>query len=149
MAFSVTYGSLSLTGTDGDGVLWDVPGQIEGWDGSPGSTLALTQKPRASGAFIGNTPQLGARVLVIAGLIDAPDEDLLQGALDQLVNAVTLTAQTLTVVRGTRSRSLTVYRQDEILINVADSEALAEYSVQCVAPNPLKSGDDTTGLDGA
>lgn len=148
MTSTVTYGSLSLTGVDGDGVRWRVQNTLAGWDGSPASTLALTQKPRAAGAFIGNTPQLAPRVIVINGSIEAPSVDLLQGALDQLVNAVTLTAQTLTVVRGTISRYLTVYRQDELLVTEL-SPRVIQYSIQCVAPNPHKLGDGTSGLDGA
>lgn len=145
---TVTYGSLVITGTDGAGVNWYVFDPIAGWDGSPASTLALTQKPRGAGAFIGNTPQMASRVLVINGSIDAPTNNALQTALDQLVNAVTLGGQTLTVVRGSTSRYLTVLRQDEVLINEQHA-TLADFSIQCVAPDPRKLGDATGSLDGA
>lgn len=141
---TVSYGDLALTGTDAFGSVWRVLSPIDGWDGSPGSSIQLTQRPRGAGAFIGPRPQMAARNIVINGLVEALDEDQLQAAIDRLDAAVTVSAQTLSVTRGTATRTITCYRQDEVTVSDV-TDVLAEWSVQVTAPDPRKLGTPVVG----
>jgi hypothetical protein len=133
----VTVGGLSLTGTWSTGVVVRT-NALGGWSGSPGTSIALTQKPRTPGAWV-SPRQLKERILTPSGLLTAPDRDTLRAALDTLDAAAAVDPETFTVTEGTLTRSITVYRQDEVVATV-ESDTVASWSMQLVAPDPRKFG---------
>jgi hypothetical protein len=107
---AVTLNGLNLTGVDGFGIRWRVSSPIDGWDGSPGSSLQPTQKTRAPGAWP-SPRELTPRSIGLTGAIEAPDTDAAVGAMDRLNAAASLDASILTITRGSLTRSAIVYRQ--------------------------------------
>ena len=141
----VVLGSLDLSGTEGGGVRWTTE-RVDGWDGSPASTLSLTQKPRAIGAWAGEAFGT-ARHLVIVGSVSAPTEDALTDAMDRLNASCSLDDTSLTVGKGTSSRTVTVRRSDDVIPTMG-STLDADWSIQLVAPDPRKYGTALTGTTG-
>ena len=84
----LALGSLTLTGLEDSGVEW-ITETVEGWEGSPRSTVSVVQKARAGGAWAG-TAYFAARSLVASGVITAPTEALLSYAIDRLNDACSL-----------------------------------------------------------
>lgn len=130
-----TLNGMVLNGTDSYGVEWSTS-MIDGWDGSPASTIALTQKTRAPGAWVGPR-QLTPRHISLTGLLQAPDADTAEDAFDRLNAAATLDGSVLTVQRGTRVRSAVVYRQAEVGQQELTG-TLFQWSVDLIAPDPRK-----------
>lgn len=145
----VTLGDLALTGTDGDGCEWRTLAPIQGWDGSPDTTFALTQKPRQPGGWLGPRPQLVPRHVTLTGLVRAPSADALEGAIDRLNAAASIdTPTTLTVQRGSSPRTAGVYR-DGAVVPVELTDTIAQWTVDLTAPDPRKYGatvSTSTGL---
>lgn len=134
-----------LSGTDDFGCEWTLT-DLTGW-GSPASTLAPVQKSRAPGAWL-SPRQLTPRIVGPAGMIQAPDKASARAALDRLNAAVSLDATTLAVTEDDLTRTITVYRQDEVL-HTWLTDRLVQWSAQVVAPDPRKYGDPivvSTGL---
>lgn len=126
----ITFGSV-----DANGVQWRLTG-LDGW-GSPASSLQLTQKPRGQGAFQSIPPYLTPRTLAPAGKVWAPDFDAASAALDELCAAFTLSPSQLTVTEGSRTRYVTVQRQDET-IATWQTDTQFDFSAQVVAADPRK-----------
>jgi len=144
MTLQITLGGIDLAGQNGvdaNGVQWSVA-SLDGWGGVR-PTIQLNQKPRAGGAWSGLSYG-AARHIAISGLIAAPTQDLLTAAIDSLVQATTLAATTLTVVEGSRSRSLAVRREDEVLFTYITG-TVAQYSIAIVATDPRKLGTALVG----
>lgn len=128
-------GGITFGSTDANGVQWRLTG-LDGW-GSPASSLQLTQKPRGPGAFRSIPGYLTPRTLVPSGTVYAPDFPSASAAWDQLCAAFPLTPTQLTVTEGTRTRYVTVQRQDETL-NTWVTDNQFTFSGQLVAADPRK-----------
>lgn len=138
----VTLGTLALDQVDDAGVTWSAL-DLAGWRGSPATTLAVTQRPADHGGWVGPTPKLVPRQLVLQLLIDAPSEDLMTAAYEQLLAAVGTGPFTLQVEEGGTTRQAVVYRNGDVL-PTADGGPWAAYSVPLLAPDPRRYGDLTT-----
>jgi hypothetical protein len=144
MSLSLTLGGIDLAGAagvDANGVQWSVS-QFAGW-GAVRSTIQLVQKPRASGAWAGLSYG-GARHMSISGLVNAPTQDLLTAAIDNLISVTSLASTTLTVVEGGRTRTIAVRREDEVIWTYLTG-TLAQWSIAIVAPDPRKLGTALVG----
>ncbi|QCB93295.1 phage distal tail protein [Cellulomonas shaoxiangyii] len=135
---AVTLGALPLDGVDAEGVEWVVE-DIEGWDGSPGSTIQVVQRPRAHGAWAGDA-YLPARSVAVGGVLMAPDRGAARRALQRLNEAASLASTTLAVNDAGESLWAGVRRQDVILAKWLGDKAV-RYSVQLVATDPRRFGD--------
>lgn len=144
---AVTINGLCTTTTDVNGTVWSTFSPIDGWDSSPASSLQLTQKARAAGAWL-STRNVASRPVTLSGTIFAYTPDLLQVAVDQLRAAVAIGDWMLTVTRGTSTRSAICTRQDQVQIqDVTDTQV--NWSVVVVAPDPRQyatAGASSTGL---
>lgn len=143
MAATVTLGSQLLHGTDSDGARWSVQrDKFTGWDDSAGVTSALAQKPRSSGAWIGELYSQAAHLTIGGNLLaDTPEQML--AARDRLKAACSLSGAVLTVDREGSSRWMRVYREDAVLFKELTPTAF-EWSVQLVAPDSRKLGEVQT-----
>lgn len=140
----VTLGSLSFDRTDDQGVEWTASA-IEGWDGGPASTLQLTQRLRAPGAWRSANPQLTSRAIVLTGKIIGPTVGPVVRACDVLKQSASLTETTLTVDdAGYGPRTMRVSRQGEVLIKPI-TNLRNSFSVALVAADPRKFGPALTG----
>jgi hypothetical protein len=137
----VSIDGLVLTAFDDAGVWWNMD-TLTGWWGSSGSSLQLSQKQRAPGAWP-SPRQLTSKTIVGSGWVEAPDQASLVSAIDRLNAAAAIDARLLTVSEAGLVRSCIVYRQDEILINRFDS-VRAQWSVQLAAADPRKFGAPLT-----
>lgn len=142
----VELSGLVLTRTDSNGVQWRSFSPIDGWDGSPASSVQLTQKLRAPGAWM-SPRNMTQRVISLTGVINAPTVDALQTAIDQLNAACTVEDTVLTVQRGSAARSCIVCRQGEVMLGSADeTDLVMPWSIQLVASDPRKF---TTAVSGS
>lgn len=141
----VSVGDMTLTtDTDEFGVTW-ITEQVDGW-GSPASTLGMTQKPRAHGAWAG-AAYMRPRAVAAKGWMLAPDAAAAEAAIDRLIGRVSLYETTLTVTTAVGSRWCNVRRDDDVLVDwVSPTEA--RWSFQVAAPDPRKFGDPLTASTG-
>lgn len=125
-AFGVDWGLDSLNG-------W-----FDGWEGS-GST---EQKSQADGVWI--SPQYaGARVVHIAGDIDAPSWDAATQAWDRFLAGLpfrSLAPMTVTTGDGAVPEQMAMIRQHEkpLLPSEKRFKGRAEFSLSVIAPDPRK-----------
>lgn len=139
-----SLGALDFGVIEAGGVAW-VLNKLDGWAGSPGPTLQVTQKPRSSGGWAGPSYST-ARNLALSGTVDAPSTLLLSDAADRLSDACSLTDTTLTVIEAGRTRYCTVRRAGEVLVTPLEgSDLAANWSIQLVALDPRKYGPMTSG----
>jgi hypothetical protein len=137
----VTLAGMPLNGTDDTGCSWLFE-TLDGWHGSPGSSLSLTQKDRAPGAWV-SPRQLTPRTVTLGGSVVAPTIATLRAAMDRLNAAVSIDARLLTVTEDGLTRSLIVYRGDDVLwLRVSPTEA--NWSAQVTAADPRKFGQSVT-----
>lgn len=141
----VTLDGLLLTGVDEFGVEWITTG-LDGWGGSPASTLQPVQKLRAPGAWL-SPRQLAPRQLAPTGLCRAPSRSALRDASDRLNAAAAIDGATLAVTEGDLTRTATVYRQDAPLFT-PQTDTLAVWSLALVAADPRKYGPQFGGASG-
>lgn len=137
----VAVSGLILTATDSEGVDW-VGDTLTGWFGSTASSMQPSQKTRGPGSWAGPR-QLTSRPLTLAGMVEAPDSDTLQDALDRLNTAASLDACILTVSFGTSTRSAIVYRQGEVTVSLL-GDTTAVWSMQLQALDPRKFASTLT-----
>jgi hypothetical protein len=135
-SIQVELGDLVLTATDAFGVDW-LADTLTGWYGSPSSTIQLTQKPRAPGAWSSTSRQFTPRIITLAGAVYAPTPAALTDALNRLNAAASLNDTTLTVTENGVALLAIVARQDVVLTNRL-SDYAATFSVQLVAADPRK-----------
>jgi hypothetical protein len=133
----VALGDIVLNAVDDFGVHWILE-SFDGWD-SPGSTVSLTQRARGHGATA-SEPFFTPRVMTLSGYIAAPDVASGLAARDRLAAAVSLDPFEVLVAEGDSVRNVTAMRQDAVIWK-RNGEAEASFSVQIVAPDPLKYGD--------
>jgi hypothetical protein len=143
---TITLGSLafaSSTGVRFRGL------RLDGWDGATGSSLQLTQKLYAPGAWRSGNPQRTARVLVLSGVIEADSPQLMWQTLDSINAAATLDESKLTVdMRGT-VRWAMVSQQADMTVTQYPSALVKGFSLQLVAADPRRFADPvpiSTGL---
>jgi len=135
-----TYNGLEFGVVDDDGVRWALT-DLTGW-GSPAGTLEVQQRPRANGGR-GGESFLTPAVMTFKVAILAPTVDLLTDAADRLFAAVELAEAKFEIVEGSRTRYRWCRRQDEIIPTLYNARS-AEFSVQVVAEDPLKYGEQIT-----
>ena len=140
----LAIGPLSLTERDEFGVEW-ITEKVDGWEGSPSSTLVIAQRTRSAGGWAGDAFSL-PRSMAISGRVSAPTSDLLSDAIDRLNDAVSNFETLLTVGESGRSRWCMVRRAGDVL--TATNNLSAKWSIQLVALDPRKFGDELTASTG-
>lgn len=134
--FGVTLNGLDLQGTDAGGVTYRTM-TLDGW-GAPATTLAPQQRPRAHGAWSGDS-WLNARTIVIGGMLYGDSTLAASLAVDALLAACSLDASLLEVSEDGRTRSCMVRQQDEIQIKWYSANVVY-WSMQVEADDPRKYG---------
>jgi hypothetical protein len=134
----VAIGNLVLGDVDEFGVRWTVS-KFDGWSGSPGTTLQLSQRARGHGAT-GSEPFMPARIMTIEGLIMAPDRASLDDAFDRLNDAVALEETPMLVAEASRVRNCRVQRQGAVIPDYL-TDITGHYSILVSAKDPRKFGD--------
>lgn len=138
-ASGVDLDGLDLSGVDDRGV--DITlNKIDGWAGSPASTLTVTQRAGDHGGWSSSNPRFKSRVLTLAGTVTADDPALVRDTVDLLNDAAALDPVKLTVTESGRDRWCMVQRQDDVLIDDTIAHAVT-FSMQLVAVDPRKYGD--------
>lgn len=142
----VAIGDLVLGDLDEFGVQWTVR-KFDGWMGTPGTTLKLEQRARASGATA-SEPFVPPRIMTLEGLVIAPTPELLDDAFDRLNQAVTLDETLMVVAEFSRLRNCMVRRQGAVITDYT-TNVIGTYSILVSAADPRKYGDldsSTTSL---
>jgi len=134
----VAIGDLVLGATDPYGVQWTVK-KFDGWPGSPGTTLQLSQRARGHGATT-TEPFLPPRIMALEGLIMAPDLAALDDAFDRLNAVVTLDPTAMLVAEASRVRNCMVQRKGEVIPDYL-TDKVGSYSILISAADPRKFGD--------
>jgi hypothetical protein len=135
---NVLVDGVPLIGTAADGCEIRTA-TVDGWDGATGTTLALTQKTRRSGAWTGRAYAV-ARHVVLDGTLWAPTPTALQDGIDRL-NATLPRSPVVLTVRdfGGRERWATVTREDDIVVT-RKSPTHAVWSAQVASDDWRKFG---------
>jgi len=138
----IAVGDLVLNNIEPDGTTWTInPDGLDGWEGSPSSTLQLTQRARGHGAT-GSEPFLTPRTISISGKVKAASPDQLSYVEDRLNEACSIAPFTLTVVEHDRVRSVVAQRQDVVMFKARPGDgSVADFSIQIAARDPRKFGD--------
>jgi hypothetical protein len=133
---SVVLGGLTLDVVDDQGVTWITTG-LDGWRGSPATTLQVTQRPAAPGGWASTNVQLVARQMELDVFIGGGDSASATAAYEQLLAAVGTGPVVLQVTEDGTVRQMTVYRNGAIL-PTADGGTWTTYSVPLIAPDPRR-----------
>lgn len=142
MGRAITLGSVDFT-SSALGVRWSGI-RLDGWDGSPQSTLALTQKPRDHGAWASEA-FLMPRIMNLSGWCQGADPGTVMAAVDALNAAAGILATTLTVDDdGVLPRMSQVARQGDIIFSPKSTNLVKQFSAQIVAKDPRKYGQAMT-----
>jgi hypothetical protein len=134
----VSIGGVLLGDTDDHGVRWTL-NRLDGWDDSPESTLALTQRARAHGST-GSEPFMVSRYMTAEGHIHADSLESLEAAMVRLRTAVSLQPFQLLVAESSGIKNCMAQRKGAVLINPI-TDTTAHYSALIVAKDPRKFGD--------
>jgi hypothetical protein len=134
----VGIGDLVLGAVDQHGSRWNLQ-TFEGWTGSPGTTLELSQRARGHGAT-SNDPYLTARNMTLGGRVSNRDPEALNASIDDLNAAVALDGFLLAVAETGRVRHCQAARNGEVLTPKVNNR-VATFSIQIAAEDPLKYGD--------
>lgn len=126
---------------DAAGVKWSI-NKFDGYDGSPGSTVDLTQRARGHGATASEA-YLTARYMTIEGKIRAQSLDALEQAAKQLTRAVKLDLFQMLVSEKRGVKQLMVRRKGDVVVDPI-TDTIATYSLLLAADDPLKYGDLVT-----
>lgn len=132
---------LVLGATDPDGVRWTL-NDIDGWPGSPGSTVQFSQRARAHGSTASEA-FLKERVMTVSGHVHAPSAIALERAFERLSSAVKLEPFEMLVSEARFVRATTVVRQGEVLPKPL-TDLSAHYSFIVTAEDPRRFGDVIT-----
>jgi hypothetical protein len=139
---NVNVGGVDFAAVDDTGIEWFVD-DIDGWEGSPASTLAVTQKTRAAGGWAGKA-YAGSRHISMAGHLRSTDPSLMLAAKDILNAAIGLDDTPAVFTELGVSRSIIVRRNDEVIVK-RDTLYHAAWSVQVIALDPRKFTDPVSG----
>jgi hypothetical protein len=126
-------GAVRLGAVDGAGTAWGLA-SLDGWDSADVRT-AYSDRQADHGSWAGRA-YLQARVITAAGTITAPDQAILEAALDTLQAAASL-EDTLLTVYETVPRRCTVRRTGRVLIS-RPTDRIAVYSVLLTAADPRR-----------
>lgn len=137
----VSVNGLVLGDTDEFGVRWTLP-SFEGWSGSPGTTLKLTERERGHGSTA-SEPFLPSRFLKAEGFVHLPSHAAMEAADARLSGAVSLDPFELVVAHAATVKSCMAQRQGAVLFTEL-TDRLASYSLLLVAKDPRKYGDVIT-----
>ncbi|MFJ8208091.1 phage distal tail protein [Streptomyces sp. NPDC096033] len=129
----VDLGALSLGAVDTAGVAWHLQ-ELEGWD-SPEVRSDYSEREADHGAWAAPV-YLGQRPITLAGKIEAPDPASLDGAMEQLLAAASLTDTTL-VVYETTPKQAVVRRSGKTLARPI-TDRIAAYSLLLTAADPRR-----------
>lgn len=133
----VDLGPVQFGVVDGAGVAWRIGVDgLQGWD-SPEIRTQLTQREADHGAWAGPT-YLGERPVTLAGTITAPDGPALDGAIEQLLAAASITDTTLVVWESIPKQAVVRRSGKTVVQRVTDR--IATYSVLVTAPDPRRYG---------
>jgi len=130
-----TLGTLRLGAVDSAGVAWFLQ-SLEGWD-SPEIRSEFTDREADHGAWA-SPVYLGSRPITAGGTIDAPNQALLEDAMDQLRVAAALSDATLTVWEAIPKQA-TVRRSGKPLMQYL-TDTKATYSIMVTAADPRRYG---------
>lgn len=129
----VDLGSISLGMTDAAGVAWHLR-EIEGWSGSE-VRAEYSAREADHGAW--NSPvYLSQRPITLSGLIEAPNLNALDSAVEQLLAACAVTDTTL-IVYETTPKQAVVRRSGKPLVRLI-TDRVAEYSLLVTAGDPRR-----------
>lgn len=140
-----TVDTLTLNAsTDANGCDWIITSE-KGWFGKPAVKTNRVDKPAARGTFIGSEHP-AARVITLAGRLNAPDAPTMRDAVDKLLG-ICADPNTLYPITCTDERGLTLAAQCRL-----DGEILAtpvnwntvDFSIQLVCPDPRKTAATQT-----
>lgn len=138
----VTIGGYEFTDAAQPGVKFSQQ-KMSGWDGATASTKQLQQKPRAGGAFKGNTPQRTARTITWGFQLHASSVAAMSAALDEINAAVGLDDVPMVVEVDGASRWAPVSQQDEPAIEEVHP-LLKRISLQLSSAESRKFGQELT-----
>ncbi|WP_327703643.1 phage tail family protein [Streptomyces decoyicus] len=142
---AVQLGDLTFGVVDDAGVHWHCA-TLDGWD-SPDVRAEMQQREGDHGAWAPPV-YLNERVIALAGKAFAPSAAALDGAIEQLSTAASLTDTTL-LVGETVPKMATVRRSGKVLAQRLTGTAM-EWSVQVTAADPRRYApdfeQDNTGL---
>lgn len=130
----VDLGTIPLGRVDSNGVAWALQ-SVDGWDGSEVRS-EYTDRESDHGAWA-SPVYLGSRPITLAGTVTAPDRVTLEGALEQLRSAASLTDTTVVVYELTGSKQVTVRRSGKPLVAYV-TDRIATYSVLVTAGDPRR-----------
>lgn len=142
----IVLNGMPLNTIDEFGVAWSTVAPMDGWDGSPQSSMQVTQKTRGAGGWTGPR-NLTPRSLGLTGYLNAPDAGAAEDAIDRLNAAATLNGSLLSVQRGTAARSCIVYRQGDVAVSEI-TPTVFQWQVNLVAVDPRKFATALTGTTG-
>lgn len=126
-------GTLALGAVDDAGVAWHLQ-ELEGWD-SPEVRAESSLREADHGAWLAPV-YLGQRPVTLTGKIEALDLASLDGAVEQLISAASLTDTTLTVYETTPKQAV-VRRSGKPLVRPI-TDRIAEYSLLMTAGDPRR-----------
>jgi hypothetical protein len=132
----------TLNAVDGSGVVWRATA-VSGWDNDPATSLTPVIKPRAPGAWAGDSYP-GDRIISIGGTITAPTPALLNTSIDALKLAVSEAGFTLTGTNGSGPRWVTARRQGETIVSKV-SNVYADFSISVVSMSARLFGTALVG----
>jgi hypothetical protein len=139
-----TLGTLAFNTADSNGVMFWLE-KLEGW-GSPKSTVQVTQKPRSHGGWRSEA-FLTPRTIVLTGTIEAPTAALLAQSRHALNAAASLSDTAFSVTEYGETLYATVARNDEVIYG-GETPLWTSFSVQLIAPDPLRYGPIVTASTG-
>lgn len=126
-------GYVAFGAVDGSGVAWHILG-MEGWDG-PDQQAEYTAREADHGSWA-SPVYLRQRPITLAGKLEAPSLALLDTAIEQLIEAASLTDTLLTVYESTPKQA-TVRRSGPPLVRYI-TDLVAEYSLLVTAADPRR-----------
>jgi hypothetical protein len=137
----ITIGALTLNAVDGNGTKWIVQ-KFDGW-GTSTPTLLPVQKPRQSGASVGDSFSTG-RTLTLSGMIVSTSPAQHSLDTDTLIDNVNRSATLLSVSESGRVRSVNVYRSADVILSRLN-HMMSTFTVQVFAKDWRKFGTPLTG----
>jgi len=133
----IQLGDLTFGQVDDEGVHWHCA-TLEGWD-SPDVRTQTTQRESDHGAWAGPV-WLNERVITLAGKVVAPSRAALDGAIERLLAATSLTDTLLTVGESIPKQAV-VRRSGKVLATRLTGTVL-DWSVMVTAADPRRYGTD-------
>lgn len=128
-----TLGSLRLGAVDSSGVAWFLQ-SLDGWD-SPEVRAEFQERESDHGSWA-SPVYFGSRPITLTGTIEAQSRVALQGAMEQLYQAASLTDTTL-IVWDNDPKQATVRRSGKVLAQYV-SDRVATWSLLVTAADPRR-----------